>query len=146
MFHRAFYVCLVGTSPEKSLSHYGSQKGSTFENLMFLKQPSNSEHTSRTVMRALSNCTSLLYDSPSHINPMIPVTAVHPLYLRMINEVRNAPPGMRNFEFRNIIPQMGLLHTSMAMLETAKDIFHDALFDGLVSFSGLSKGAQERFT
>lgn len=63
----------------------------------------------------------------------------------MLKAIHNTVPGRRNPEFAHVLPQMGLMHLSIAMLNAAKYISYDAVLDGLILFAGLAPGAQAHF-
>ena len=67
-----------------------------------------------------------------------------PLFLQTMAVINDAPPGRRNAEFDDVIPQMGLMHCSMIMLSAAKTIAFDAVLDGLIKDTGESSYAQSR--
>lgn len=135
----------LGYVLKMALENKSSDVPSTFENLMFLRQNSNSDETACTIMRSITACARELYRGLEGRNMFIPITADNPLYLRMIRAIHNAIPGTRNPDYSHIIPQMGLMHATMAMMDAAKYICYDALFDGLMPFAGISPGAQSAF-
>lgn len=112
-----------------------------------LTETSNCDDTALKTMRLVEGYAEALLGErrPAGDTFMIPITADNPLYLRQMKHIHNAPPGEGNVKFGNLIPQIGLMQTSMAMFDVAKTIFFDSMFDGLMDCTGLSIGTQRRF-
>lgn len=75
----------------------------------------------------------------------MPLTSDSPLHVHQVKKIYDVPPGHRHPEFVHILPQMGLMHTSMAMFGVGKYIGFDATFDDLMDNTGLSRGPQQCF-
>lgn len=118
---------------------------SEMENSSFLHAPSNNEGTTLHILRSVAATVEKIWETEGEKRALYPITANKPLYLQMIKVLHDAPPRMRNVEFEGILPQMGLIHTSMAILDAAKRVSYDECLEGLIQFSGLSTGAQCRF-